>query len=93
MLAGSSAEQSIRSIDTHRGRSGAGSALSKHVCGSACLSAIQYRAGKELYRSQDIVTEPADKIHAETGAHDPDWAMYSVFLDSAYYGFSQLQSC
>lgn len=51
--------------------------------------AIRDRSGKELYRSDDILSSPAEHIHADTGANDPDWAMYSVLIDSAYYGFSR----
>jgi hypothetical protein len=46
------------------------------------------RNGKELYKAAAAVSKPSD-AKFDTGPGDPDWAPYSVMMDSAYYNYSR----
>jgi hypothetical protein len=45
------------------------------------------RQGKSLYDPRPTRSLPADKLRVERGENDPEWAMYSVMMDSAYYNY------
>lgn len=47
------------------------------------------RDGKQLYAQQPIRSEPAESVGVMTQPGDPDWGMYSVLMDSAYYNYSR----
>lgn len=46
------------------------------------------RSGKSLYRAQKKTSRPTDSTFS-TSPGDPDWAPYSVMMDSAYYNYSR----
>lgn len=50
--------------------------------------AIIDRHGEELYRKKTPST-PAHKLSLQSRRGDPDWAPYSVLMDSAYYNYSR----
>ena len=45
--------------------------------------------GEELYAQPPIRSEPAGNVSVSTQPGDPDWGMYSVLMDSAYYNYSR----
>jgi hypothetical protein len=47
------------------------------------------RDGKQLYAQPPIRSEPAESVGVMTQPGDPDWGMYSVLMDSAYYNYSR----
>jgi hypothetical protein len=47
------------------------------------------RSGKALYEPKPTRSHPADNIRVERGDNDPEYAMYSVMMDSAYYNYSR----
>jgi hypothetical protein len=47
------------------------------------------RDGKQLYAQPSIRSEPAESVGVMTQPGDPDWGMYSVLMDSAYYNYSR----
>jgi hypothetical protein len=47
------------------------------------------RDGKQLYAQPPIRTEPAESVGVAMQPGDPDWGMYSVLMDSAYYNYSR----
>lgn len=47
------------------------------------------RSGKVLYSPKPIVSLPADELRVSRGENDPQWAMYSVMMDSAYYNYAR----
>lgn len=50
--------------------------------------AIKDREGKILYNAPPVISRPSDaQFSTEPG--DPDWAPYSVMMDSAYYNYSR----
>ena len=46
------------------------------------------RNGKVLYKAKPAISRPSD-AKFDTGPGDPDWAPYSVMMDSAYYNYSR----
>lgn len=46
------------------------------------------RNGKVLYKASPAISKPSD-AKFDTGPGDPDWAPYSVMMDSAYYNYSR----
>jgi hypothetical protein len=49
---------------------------------------LSHRDGKELYVNETI-SFPASNIRFRTGDGDPDWAVYSILMDSAYSNYSR----
>jgi hypothetical protein len=47
------------------------------------------RSGKELYAPPSQRSSPAKDLKVGSSPGDPDWAMYSVMMDSAYYNYSR----
>jgi hypothetical protein len=47
------------------------------------------RDGKQLYAQPPVRSEPAESVGVMTQPGDPDWGMYSVLMDSAYYNYSR----
>jgi hypothetical protein len=47
------------------------------------------RDGKQLYSQPPVRSEPAGNVNVSTQPGDPDWGMYSVLMDSAYYNYSR----
>jgi len=47
------------------------------------------RDGKQLYAQPPVRSEPAENVGVMTQPGDPDWGMYSVLMDSAYYNYSR----
>jgi len=47
------------------------------------------RDGTVLYAPEPIDSNPAGEVSVNTGLGDPDWAMYSVMMDSAYYNYAR----
>ena len=45
--------------------------------------------GTKLYAQPLVRTEPAGNVSVSTQPGDPDWGMYSVLMDSAYYNYSR----
>lgn len=45
--------------------------------------------GQELYAQPPVRSEPAGNVSVSTQPGDPDWGMYSVLMDSAYYNYSR----
>ncbi|MEX1361965.1 MAG: hypothetical protein AB1Z98_02500 [Nannocystaceae bacterium] len=45
--------------------------------------------GRELYAQPPVRSEPAGSVQVSTQPGDPDWGMYSVLMDSAYYNYSR----
>lgn len=45
------------------------------------------RDGKVLYEAPLEASQSASKVHVDSGENDPQWAMYSVMMDSAYYNY------
>ncbi len=50
---------------------------------------IYDREGKVLYSPKPRRSSPAENVRVSSGPNDPDWAMYSVMMDSAYYNYSR----
>ncbi|CAG0931843.1 hypothetical protein PLCT1_01909 [Planctomycetaceae bacterium] len=46
------------------------------------------RAGADQYQNEET-SNPAGSVRISRGADDPDWAAYSVMMDSAYYNYSR----
>lgn len=46
------------------------------------------RAGAEQYAAAET-SNPASSVRITRGPKDPDWAAYSVMMDSAYYNYSR----
>ncbi len=46
------------------------------------------RAGADQYANEET-SNPAGSVRITRGASDPDWAAYSVMMDSAYYNYSR----
>jgi hypothetical protein len=46
------------------------------------------RNGKVLYKASPAVSKPSD-AKFDTGPGDPNWAPYSIMMDSAYYNYSR----
>lgn len=46
------------------------------------------RKGKVLYKAAQAVSKPSD-AKFDTAPGDPDWAPYSIMMDSAYYNYSR----
>ena len=47
------------------------------------------RDGKTLYAPKARRSGPSDNVQVASGPNDPDWAMYSVMMDSCYYNYSR----
>jgi hypothetical protein len=47
------------------------------------------RDGTQLYAQPPVRSEPAESVGVMTQPGDPDWGMYSVLMDSAYYNYSR----
>lgn len=47
------------------------------------------RDGKVLYAPPPLETRPASEVSASTSPTDPNWAMYSIMMDSAYYNYAR----
>ncbi len=47
------------------------------------------RDGTRLYAQAPTRSEPASDFEVSTQPSDPDWGMYSVLMDSAYYNYSR----
>jgi len=47
------------------------------------------RSGKALYSPRPTRSLPAEKLRVERNEGDPQWSMYSVMMDSAYYNYSR----
>lgn len=45
------------------------------------------RQGAAIYNPKPTKSLPAEKLRVERGDGDPEWAMYSVMMDSAYYNY------
>ncbi|MCH9686828.1 MAG: hypothetical protein K0V04_35670, partial [Deltaproteobacteria bacterium] len=45
--------------------------------------------GAVLYAQPPVRSEPASDVEVATQPGDPDWGMYSVLMDSAYYNYSR----
>lgn len=46
------------------------------------------RQGKQLYERQ-TVSQPAENIRIEPNAAAPEWGVYSILMDSAYYNYAR----
>lgn len=47
------------------------------------------RDGKVLYQAKPMPSEAADHVKVDSRDSDPNWAMYSIMMDSAYYNYSR----
>jgi hypothetical protein len=47
------------------------------------------RGGEVLYAPEPTLTRPASEVSASTGPGDPNWAMYSIMMDSAYENYAR----
>ncbi len=47
------------------------------------------REGKTLYEASPQNTKAAERVHISRGENDPQWALYSIMMDSAYYNYSR----
>lgn len=47
------------------------------------------RKGKVIYAPAPSRSLPASNVSIESGDDDPDWAVYSVLMDSTYYNYSR----
>lgn len=50
---------------------------------------IYDRKGKVIYAPQPVKSSPAQNVKVRSGPNDPDWSMYSVMMDSAYYNYAR----
>jgi hypothetical protein len=50
---------------------------------------IYDRSGKVLYAPEVQKSQAAQNVRVRSGEGDPDWAMYSVMMDSAYYNYAR----
>ncbi len=50
---------------------------------------IYDREGKVIYAPPLQRSKPADNVKVSSGPSDPDWSMYSVMMDSAYYNYAR----
>ncbi len=67
----------------------------KHLAGLLFAVSVTWevrvigRDGKVLYAPPPLSTRPASEVSASTSPTDPDWAMYSIMMDSAYYNYAR----
>ena len=47
------------------------------------------RDGKTLYEAPAQSSKAAERVHIRRGDNDPQWAIYSIMMDSAYYNYSR----
>jgi hypothetical protein len=47
------------------------------------------RNGKVLYTAPQTSSRAAEHVHIDSQPNDPEWAPYSIMMDSAYYNYSR----
>lgn len=46
-------------------------------------------SGKELYAQPPLATDPASNVGVSRSADSPQWALYSIVMDSAYFNYGR----